>query len=43
MKYFDRMARPVSLTLDGDRDHSTHVGGVFTVLAFVTVGAWYIW
>jgi hypothetical protein len=43
MKSFDRMARPVSLTLHGHRDHKTNVGGVLTVFAFVTVGAWYIW
>lgn len=37
------MAAPVSLTIDGDFTHSTIFGGICTILAYLFVGAWYVY
>ena len=42
LRSVDGMARPVSLTLNGQFTHSTAVGGALTLLAYVTVFLWYI-
>ena len=41
IRWADKMAAPVSLTIDGDFTHSTLFGGVCTILAYLAVGAWY--
>jgi hypothetical protein len=43
LKSADSMARPVSLMLNGSSTHATRIGGVLSVLAYVTVFGWYIW
>ena len=37
------MARPVSLMLNGSSTHATNVGGLLTILVYITVTAWYVW
>ena len=37
------MARPVSLMLNGSSTHATNLGGLLTILVYLTVAAWYIW
>ena len=39
----DIMARPVSLMLNGSSTHATSVGGLLSILGFITVAAWYVW
>jgi hypothetical protein len=41
VRWLDKMAAPVSLTLNGDFTHSTLLGGFFTVFAYLGVVAWY--
>ena len=43
LKKIDEMARPVSLMLNGSSTHATDVGGLLTILAYITVAAWYVW
>ena len=43
LKKIDGMARPVSLMLNGSSTHATDVGGILTILAYITVAAWYVW
>ena len=43
LKKIDGMARPVSLMLNGSSTHATNVGGILTILAYITVAAWYVW
>jgi hypothetical protein len=43
MKKVDRMAAPVTLTFNGDSTHATNIGGILTLLVYVTVVAWYCW
>jgi hypothetical protein len=42
LRAVDGMARPVSLTLNGQFTHSTAVGGVLTLLAYAAVFLWYV-
>ena len=43
IKQIDGMARPVSLMLNGSSTHTTYVGGLLTILVYITVAAWYVW
>ena len=43
LKKVDGMARPVSLMLNGSSTHATNVGGLLTILVYITVAAWYVW
>ena len=43
LKRIDGLARPVSLMLNGSRTHATNVGGLLTILIYITVAAWYVW
>ena len=39
----DAMAPPVSLTLNGSFTHSTRIGGICTLLAYLAVFAYYLY